>query len=128
MRVTDHNSKRHPKAIPPTVVAGVGPDAPLAVNALGGKQSASPYRMDLLPALATLGVAGVLKHGADKYGVDNWRSLSVEEHLNHALVHAYSYLAGDRSDDHMGHFHCRAAMAHEVHLVGGAVAREDSQP
>ena len=98
------------------VVEGVGKDAATVVNAKGAKQSATLYRMDLLPALASLQVAAVLKHGAEKYGDNNWRDLTVEDHLNHALIHAYAYLAGDRQDDHMGHFACRAMMALETTL------------
>lgn len=98
------------------LIAGVGADAPTVTNAAGAKQSATLYRMDLLPALASLQVAAVLKHGADKYGDNNWRAIPVEDHLNHALIHVYAYLAGDRQDDHMGHFACRAMMALETVL------------
>lgn len=99
------------------VVAGVGPDAPTKVNEQGGRQSDSPYRADLTPPLAFLAVSAVLKHGAEKYGVDNWHAISVREHLNHALVHAFAHLAGDRQDGHLEHFACRALMALEIALM-----------
>lgn len=98
------------------IIDGVGPDTPTLVNERGGKQSAIPYRCDLLPARATLAVAGVLAPGAVKYGENNWRNISVGEHVNHALTHLFAYLAGDASDDHLSHAACRALMALEIHL------------
>lgn len=97
----------------PTSISGVGPDAPITTNASGAKQSATPYRLDLIPPLALLDVAAVLKLGADKYGVDNWRGIPVEDHLNHALVHIYAFLSGDTQDNHLGHAACRLLMAKE---------------
>lgn len=99
-------------------VVGVGPTAPTVTNEQGGKQSDSPYRMDLVPAQAIFTVANILKTGAEKYGENNWRKITVEDHLNHALVHAYAYLAGDSTDDHLGHFACRALMALEQLCTG----------
>lgn len=100
------------------IIDGVGTDAPIVENAQGGKQSASPYRVDLLPPKATLAVSAVLAIGAKKYAKNNWKLIPIDDHLNHALVHALAYLAGDTSDDHMGHFACRAMMALEMHLEG----------
>jgi hypothetical protein len=96
-------------------VAGVGTDAPTVVNKQGAMQSHSPYRVDLSPPLATLHIAEVLGVGAKKYGAWNWLGIPMHDHLNHALVHAFAYLAGDTSDDHIGHFACRAMMALEIH-------------
>lgn len=96
-----------------TVVQGVGPDAPTVVNDKGGKQSASPFRCDLLPANATLAVAKVLAYGAAKYGDNNWRAIPLQDHLNHVLTHILAYLAGDESDDHLEHAACRMIMALE---------------
>ena len=98
-----------------SVVEGVGPDAPTVVNEAGGKQSGSPYRADLLPALAVLSVAGVLKLGADKYGANNWRAIPSPDHLNHLITHVFAYLAGDTSDDHLSHAATRALFALELH-------------
>lgn len=107
-------------------IDGVGPDAPVSVNEKGGKQSSSPYRADLLPALATLEVAKVLKHGAAKYGPDNWRNLTTEEILNHVQVHLLAWFAGDRSDDHLSHAACRCLMALDLELCRERELREYS--
>ena len=98
-------------------VEGVGSDAPTITNENGAKQSHSPYRMDLIPPLATLAVAGVLCTGAVKYGEDNWKGLPLKDQLNHAMTHVMAFLAGDTQDDHMEHFACRAMMALEIHLI-----------
>jgi len=90
---------------------GLEPNAPIITNAEGGKQSATIYRCDLFDASAMLGISAVLHKGAEKYGEDNWRNLSVEENLNHLLMHVYAYLSGDNSDDHLSHAACRAIFA-----------------
>jgi hypothetical protein len=100
-----------------TTIAGVGPDAPISTCPVtGAKQSHSPYRLDLIPALSLLDVAAVLSTGAAKYGANNWRGISCDNHLNHALVHIYAFLSGDTQDNHLGHAACRMMMAHETHL------------
>lgn len=93
------------------------PSEEIEVLPNGAKQSKLDYRMDLMPARATLAVAGVLAEGAAKYGEENWRGIPVRAHLNHALVHAEKWKLGDISEDHLGHFTCRALMALEIQLT-----------
>ncbi len=95
-------------------IAGLSPGAPVITNEAGAKQSAVPYRCDLLPARATLAVAAVLHEGAEKYGDDNWKGIPVQEHLNHALTHIFAFLAGDIQDKHLEHAACRLLMAVEL--------------
>jgi hypothetical protein len=90
---------------------GIGPDAPTVTSPNGAKQSALPYRFDLMDARALFQLAAILHTGAEKYGVDNWRGLPRNDHVNHALMHIYAYLAGDTQDDHLGHAFCRLMMA-----------------
>lgn len=90
----------------------LGPNAPTTTNELGGKQSDTIYRMDLIDPHAVLAISGVLHDGFKKYGGDeNWRRIPITDHLNHALVHIYAYLGGDRSDAHLSHVCCRAIFA-----------------
>lgn len=103
------------------VVKGVGADAPVVANKFGGKQSKMEYDFTQLDPLAMFQLAGILKRGADKYGRDNWKRITTEEHLNHALQHIFAYLAGDRQDDHLGHAFCRLMMAIVVDRDGLAV-------
>lgn len=92
------------------------PDAPTTTNEKGGSQSFIPVRFDLIDGRALFEMAKVLHHGAVKYGEDNWRLISVNDHLNHGIMHAYAWLSGDRTDDHLSHFLCRATFALGVSL------------
>lgn len=109
-------------------IEGMGPDTPTAVNESGAKQSALQYRFDLFPARALFAVAEVLKHGADKYGVDNWRGIPTGDHLNHALAHAYAHIGGDDQELHLAHHACRALMALEMHLAEMEAQRFAGKP
>lgn len=102
-----------------STLAGVGADAPLEVKPNGAKQSAVPYRFDLIDAAAIAALANVLHRGAEKYGVNNWRGLTVEDHLNHLVLHSYSHLAGDRQDAHLCNVLARAMMALAVAIEQG---------
>lgn len=55
--------------------------------------------------------------GVPKYGSASWRDISIQEHLEHAIVHIHQelhsiingYIEGD--EDHLSHAICRLAMA-----------------
>lgn len=104
-------------------VRGMGTDAPTTINEQGGKQSKLDYRFDLIDPLPLFKLAEILSSGADKYGKWNWRRISVEDNLNHALSHIFAYLAGDRQDDHLGHAFCRLMFAISVDMTPGEVER-----
>lgn len=94
------------------IVDGVGQDAPTVVNAKGGKQSQVLYRFDKLDTKAMFDLTRVLHEGAVKYGEDeNWRLIETESHLNHALIHIFAFMAGDKQDDHLSHAMCRLMFA-----------------
>ena len=61
---------------------------------------------------ALLKIGEVLKEGAEKYTVNNWRLISQEEHINHALIHYIAWLKHDTQDNHLGHFLTRIMMAY----------------
>lgn len=82
----------------------------------GGKQSKLPYRFDLVDAQAMFALARVMYEGVQKYEPNNWRKISVESHLNHALSHVYAYLAHDTQDDHLTHALTRLHMAVAIKL------------
>lgn len=102
-----------------STIDGVGPDAPVEVNELGGGQSSVPYRFDLVDGHAMFAMCKVLHEGAEKYGANNWRAIPVEDHLNHLIMHAYAWLAGDTSDEHLSHIMCRAMFAQGIQAQGG---------
>lgn len=94
----------------------IGPDAPITTNERGGSQSFLPCRFDLIDAAAERRLAEILHYGAAKYGDNNWRKISTDDHINHALNHINAHRAGDQTDDHPGHAYCRMMMALAVHL------------
>lgn len=100
------------------VLSGIGkivsPTAPITTNEQGGSQSHVPVRFDLIDGRAMFAMASVLHEGAEKYGPNNWRKIPIEDHLNHLIMHAYAYLAGDRTDEHLSHIMCRAMFAQGV--------------
>lgn len=95
-------------------LTGVGPNTPTHTNEHGGKQSDIPYRFDLMPPLATLAVAEVQATGAKKYGDWNWKKIPILDHLNHALMHVFAYMVGDRSEKHLRNAACRILYALEL--------------
>ncbi len=56
----------------------------------------------------------ILKEGAKKYPINNWRKIPREEHLNHALNHLFAFLKGDTQDEHLEHALCRLMMSLSV--------------
>ena len=61
-------------------------------------------RYDLISPLGLARVAAACAEGAAKYGDHNWeKGMPVGDLLNHAIAHIYNFLAGDRSEDHLGH-------------------------
>jgi hypothetical protein len=90
--------------------------APMSTNLAGGKQSHITRAYTLVPPNALAEVASVLHSGASKYGVDNWKLIIVDDHLNHALNHIFLYLAGNEKEDHLSHAATRMMMALELHV------------
>lgn len=83
------------------------------VSPNGAMQSYLGKSCELIPAKALLHVAGVMHEASCIYPEDNWRGLTLKDHLNHAIAHVYEYLSGDRSEDHLGHAATRLLMAVE---------------
>ena len=84
-------------------------------NENGATQTKLPTRMDLIPADVLLQASATLSEGADKYGEWNWKGITVEDNLNHALTHVYRYLDGDNSEPHLVHAICRLMFASHIH-------------
>lgn len=103
-------------------IDGVEQEAEIVTNAEGGKQSYTPYGFHLIPMEALFSLAKRYQFGAERYERDNWRKISQEQHLNHAMQHICAYLAGDMQDDHLGAAICRLSMAIGV---GDASAKEN---
>lgn len=85
-------------------------------NSKGGKQSYTPACFALLPPEAIATVAVVLGQGASKYGANNWRNINVQDHINHALQHLFSYLSCNNETD-LSHAATRLLFALELYKV-----------
>ena len=77
----------------------------------GARQTNVPYQMELIDPYAILTLGAVLKKGADKYGVDNWRGIPSDEHLGRAIQHLYLHKYGDISEPHLANAFTRCMMA-----------------
>jgi hypothetical protein len=106
-------------------IPGVGKDVPIETNESGGKQSKIDYRFDLLDVPSMFALAKVLDEGAKEYGENNWRKISVESNLNHAIMHILAYLNGDTQDDHLSHAFTRLMFALGVKIQGGVKCSEN---
>jgi hypothetical protein len=91
-------------------------DSDIYTNARGGKQSKLGSDLTLIPPLALLRCGEVVKKGAEAYGKNNWRRITRNEHLAHALEHIYNLLAGieDPLEDELAHATVRLLMSMET--------------
>ena len=61
-------------------------------------------RWDLISPIGLQALARTYAEGAAKFGACNWENgMRVTDLLNHGIAHIYKFLAGDRSEDHLGH-------------------------
>lgn len=80
--------------------------AEMVQYATGAKRGTAHADCDLarIPPAAIRAWGNAFAEGAKKYGADNWlKGFPQMSVLNHALQHIFSYLEGDRSEDHLGH-------------------------
>lgn len=83
------------------------------VNDAGALQAKLPFRYDLIDNKANRMMAEVLATGAEDYGIDNWRGISIEENINHAIDHLMAEANQDYSsgENHLAHAMCRVMFA-----------------
>jgi hypothetical protein len=101
--------------VPRAAIQGVASEEK-TTNEQGGKQSKLEYAFHLIDAKAMFALAKVMYEGAQNYEVDNWRKISVDEHINHAQSHIWAHKAGDKQDFHLSHAFTRCMMALAVEL------------
>lgn len=60
--------------------------------------------LSLIPPEAIRAWGRAFAEGKKKYGAHNWlKGFPQMSVINHALQHIFSYLEGDRTEDHLGH-------------------------
>lgn len=90
-----------------------------------GKQSELDTAFVLLPPVALYRCASVLYQGTHyepkvdgvtsiTLGDENWRHISVLDHINHAMAHINLYLLGDKSEYHLANATVRLLFALEL--------------
>lgn len=61
-------------------------------------------RYDLISPIGLRALARTYAEGAKKFGAGNWENgMPVTDMLNHAIAHVYSFLGGDRNEEHLAH-------------------------
>lgn len=80
-------------------------------NEKGGKQSFTKAMFSAIPAISLKLLAECLGFGARKYGVDNWKNISIEENICHALNHLNEWRLGDRNEPHLVNAMARISFA-----------------
>ncbi len=86
-----------------------------------GRQSRLGMDFMAIPAEAVASLARVLYEGGKTHqdpDGSNWRKISVEGHLNHALFHINAWQRGVVGEDHLAHAMCRLVMAYTVENGG----------
>lgn len=101
------------------------PHNEIVENEMGAKQSHIPARFDLLDGPAMYEMCVTLAEGAESHGAENWRGMTIEENLNHAMMHIFAYLSGNRSENHLSHLQCRAMFANAIEIQGGPISQKE---
>ncbi len=83
----------------------------------GMKFDTDKLRFDLIPAIATEGLAAVLTYGAKKYKPNNWRSVDAERYVAAFDRHWHAYIAGELLDQESGLPHLAHCMTNLAFLL-----------
>jgi hypothetical protein len=76
------------------------------------EQARIDVRPELIPPTSVKVVSRILKSRAEQYGQNNWRGISIQDHLSLALMHIYTYIEGVESDeDDIGNATCHLLFA-----------------
>lgn len=76
-------------------------DGETVVTEGGGKQSFLSAKFSAIPPIMLKLLAQCLGFGARKYGCENWKKISLDDNLCHAMNHINEWRLGDRSEPHL---------------------------
>ncbi len=88
-------------------------------NEQGGKQSFTEADFSQVPALALRLLAQCCGFGSRKYGPGNWKKISIDSQIAHAMNHLNEFRAGDRSEPHLVNAAVRVMFALELAVEQG---------
>lgn len=100
-----------------TVAEGVDMRELVIVANTGMKFDTDKLRFDLIPAIATEGLAAVLTYGAKKYKPNNWRSVDPERYVAAFERHWHAYISGELLDSESGLPHLAHCMTNLTFLL-----------
>lgn len=83
----------------------------------GMKFDTDKLRFDLIPAIATEGLAAVLTYGAKKYKPNNWRSVDPQRYVAAFERHWHAYISGELLDKESGLPHLAHCMTNLSFLL-----------
>lgn len=83
----------------------------------GMKFDTDKLRFDLIPAIATEGLAAVLTYGAKKYKPNNWRSVDPQRYVAAFERHWHAYISGEMLDKESGLPHLAHCMTNLTFLL-----------
>jgi hypothetical protein len=89
------------------------------------QQSQRGYAFDQVDPRALLELARVMEEGKKTHAPGGWRSLSIEDHLSHAVTHIMAWRARKRSIDHLPRAFTRLMMAVAIEEMMGPDGQEE---
>lgn len=84
-------------------------DAKKKIEEFTGKRDEALPMYELLEHVFLERTAKVMTHGAEHYGVENWKNFSPEQVLDiqrHLFKHVCQFMAGEIDEDHLAHAAC----------------------
>lgn len=100
-----------------TLAPGISVKERIHVVSSGMKLDDGKMRYDLIPAIATEGLAAVLTYGAKKYKPNNWRSVNPERYVAAFERHWQAYISGEMLDAESGLPHLAHCMTNLAFLL-----------
>lgn len=82
------------------------------------KNDSGKLRYDLIPPSATLALAEILTHGAEKYSANNWRNVEdLDRYVAALMRHLEAYRSGEKLDQDSGKPHLWHVMTNVAFLI-----------
>jgi hypothetical protein len=98
----------------------VASEGQTVTNEQGGKQAFTEADFSQIPPFALRLLAQCCGFGSRKYGPGNWKKISIESQIAHAMNHLNEFRLGDRSEPHLVNAAVRVMFALELAVEQGA--------